>query len=759
MEQPSNYLIQNTDHALPAELNARVPGVFARVPTVFAEDAEVNLWEYWRSIRKHLRLIVAIFLVTELGTFAFLLMRTPIYTSASTIRIEREAPEVLESKQQQNGEPDNAVDAFYKTQYEMLRSRSLAARVIRDLGLEHNATFTGADEKPSLTSNAARWVRSLFQTPHKSPVAGQGILGAKPSNIDLYLTSLSVRPVFNTRLVSIGFSSSDPPLAAEIANVHVREFIRQSYQEHAQTGAEAQHYLEGTLNEIEARVEKSEAALNRYRRQRGIVEFSLDDKNQLVSDRIADLNRAVVNAEAARISLGSDVHSIAGSDYDSLPAVTESTLIQRLKEESAKLEGEYASLSNQFTLDYQLLEAQRREQQEVRKVTESIKSRYNSAVLRENELRQEFEHEKDRAMALKDASLQDAVLSRDVQTSRALYQSVLERIKMLGVASESQMTNITIVDPAEMQTVPSSPKKELTLVLSGFLALLAGIGVAFVSEASDRGLKTADEVQSYLRFPNLATVVHFAAPSTADAQPTELLLTRLDETHELVVTGSQATSARGLFAAAGEAYRAIRTGILLSRSERSPRTILFSSATGGEGKSVTATNCAFMFAQVDERVLLIDADLRRPRCHEILGRDSHPGLTEVLVGLQELDKAIQSTSTKGLFFLSAGVTPPNPSELLGSHKMRGILAAAASSFDHVLIDSPPILPVSDSVVLSTLVDGVVMVVSAQTAKDLVRDACARLLYVGSKMLGVVLNNVDPEQRKSYAPYYTYYSKN
>ena len=765
MQEPSRYLVPNSDHTLPAEVNGHLPGAFARVPRAFPQEEEVDLWEYWRSIRKHIRLIIAIFLVTELATFAFLLTRTPIYTSSSTIRIEREAPEVLESKQQ-NGEPDNAVDAFYKTQYEMLRSRSLAARVIRDLGLEHNATFTGADKRPSLTSAATNWIRSLFQmpgmglqTPAEGPVAG--ILGAKPTNINLYLASLSVSPVFNTRLVSIAFSSPDPSLAAEIANVHVREFIRQNYQQHAQTGAEAQHYLEGTLNEIEARVEKSEAALNQYRRQRGIVDFSLDDKNQLVSERIADLNRAVVDAEAARIALGSDVHTIEGNDSDSLPAVTDSALIQRLKEESAKLEGEYASLSNQFTLDYppvaqlhaQLLEAQRREQQEVRKVTQSIKAKYESAVQRENELRREFEHEKDRAMALKDASLQDAVLTRDVETSRALYQSVLERIKMLGVASESQMTNITIVDPAELPTVPSRPKKELTLVLTGFLALLAGIGVTFVRVANDRGLKTADEVQSYLQFPNLATVVHFAAPNTVDARPTELLPTGIDENNELVVARNELASAKGLFSAAGEAYRAIRTGILLSRSERSPRTILFSSATGGEGKSVTATNCALMFAQVDERVLLIDADLRRARCHEILGRDVHPGLTEVLVGLQELDKAIQTTSSKGLFFLSAGITPPNPSELLGSHKMRSILAAAASSFDHVLIDSPPILPVSDSVVLSTLVDGVVMVVSAQTAKNLVRDACARLIYVGSKVLGVVLNNVDSEHRSSYAQYY------
>ena len=765
MQEPSSYLVPNANHSLPAEMNARALGAFALVPGAFTEEEEVDLWEYWRSIRKHIRLIIAMFLVTELATFAFLRTRTPIYTSTSTIRIEREAPEVLESKHE--NEPDNDIESFYKTQYEMLRSRSLAARVIRDLGLEHNATFTGADEKPSLTSTAAAWVRSLFQTPPpKSLVTGQSILGAKPTSIDIYLAGLSVRPVFNTRLVSIAFSSPDPSLATEITNVHVREFVRETYQQHAQTGEEAQRYLEGKLNEIEARVEKSEAALNSYRRQRGIVEFSLDDKNQMISDRIADLNRAVGNAEAVRISLESDVRTIDSNDYDALPAVAESTLIQTLKGESSKLEGQYASLSNQFTLDYppvaqmhaQLLEVQRREREEVRKVVESIKAKYNSASERENELRREFEHEKDRAMALKDASLQDAVLARDVETSRTLYQSVLERIKLLGVATESQMTNITIVDPAEMPTVASSPKQELTLVLCGFLVLSAGICVAFVREASDRGLKSADEVQSYLQFPNLATVVHFDPPTKLEVRPTGLLPTGFDETHDRDFGGNQAAPARDLFTAAGEAYRAIRTGILLSRSETSPRTILFSSAMGGEGKSVTATNCALMFAQLDERVLLIDADLRRPRCHEILGRDSHPGLTEVLAGLNQLDQAIQSTASKGLFFLSAGLTPPNPSELLGSQRMRGILTAAASSFDHVLIDSPPILPVSDSVVLSTLVDGVVMVVCAQTTKNLVRDACARLVYVGSKMLGVVLNNVDPEQRRSYEPYYTYFSK-
>ena len=394
---------------------------------------------------------------------------------------------------------------------------------------------------------------------------------------------------------------------------------------------------------------------------------------------------------------------------------------------------------------------QAREKAEVRKVVESIKARYNAAVERENELRTEFEQEKAQAMALKDASLREAVLERDVETNRALYQSVLERMKTLGVASESQMTNITLVDPAEIARSPSSPKIKLTLVVSGFLALLSGLGIAFVLEASDKGLKSADEVQSYLELPNLATVVRFAAPNETD-----VWLKLLPGRSRAIAAGNEVLSSSRARFAADEAYRAIRTGILLSRSERPPRTILFSSAIPGEGKSWTATNSAIMFAQLNDSVLLIDADLRRPRCHEILGRDCHPGLTQVLTGLQELDETIQSTALKSLFFLSAGQALPNATELLGSQRMREILAAAVSSYEHVLIDSPPILPVSDSVVLSTLVDGVVVVASAETAKTLVRDACARLMYVGSKMLGVVLTKVDPERQRERLPYYDSY---
>ena len=346
------YWMERTDRNPPLQLR---PGA----PAPFTQEDPIDFRDYWRPIRNHLRLIIVILLIAELLTLVVLLIRTPIYTSTSTVIIEREAPEVLESKRP-NDEAQSGAETFYATQYEMLKSRSLAAQVIRDHQLEHDPTFTGAGEKPSLIAAATGWAHSLIavavgwvnlgsRTASPSAVTGQDILGVDQASISAYLAGLTVRPVFGTRMVSIAFSSPHPALAAEIANAHVGEFIRQNYMQHAQTSEEAQRYLGGKLDDLEARMERSEAALNTYRRERGIVEFSLDDKNQMVSDRITDLNRRVGEAEAARIDIEADLQTLKNHDNDSVPAVIESPLIQRLKEQSASIEGQYANLSNQYT--------------------------------------------------------------------------------------------------------------------------------------------------------------------------------------------------------------------------------------------------------------------------------------------------------------------------------------------------------------------------------------------------------------------------
>jgi capsular exopolysaccharide synthesis family protein len=297
----------------------------------------------------------------------------------------------------------------------------------------------------------------------------------------------------------------------------------------------------------------------------------------------------------------------------------------------------------------------------------------------------------------------------------------------------------------------------LSSILSGFLALMIGVGAAFVIERSDRTLKSPDDVQRYLRIPSLATVLHVSGYRKSGLPPPELL--PLNWSHVEGVPSSEGNgNDKGLHGkisdvAVSESYRAIRTSILHATSERPPQTILFTSASSGEGKSVTATNTAAAFANLVNPILLIDADLRRPSCHRLLDQDPQEGLSEVLRGHRELRDVIQSTRVPGLFLLSAGTIPLNPSELLSSKKMLEVVLSAQTKFEHVLIDSAPILPVSDSVVLSRLVDGVVLVAGCRTPKSVVRDACLRLHSVGASVLGVVLN----EARRESQQYHQYYS--
>jgi polysaccharide biosynthesis transport protein len=752
----------NTNGTLPAQRSESWP--IEPAPPV--QDDQPDLWAYWSVIWRHLGLILGLFFGAELLTAVVLSIMTPLYTGLSTILIEDREPQVLGNNTPNEGsESESSFDSFYKTQYAILQSRSLAARVIRTMGLDHNSYLV---PKAVAQKRGVLWVWLRTWVHPSSKPNTADTLGVKPGVIDKYLALLTIRPEFGTRLVMVAFSSPNPALSAAVANAHVQAYILQASERHAQSSETEQRFLEKKLIELEKRIEKSESALNDYRRQRGIVGFSLDEKDQIdgrdqmADERLAELNRAVVAAETQRISLQADVETIKAGEYDSLPAVVSSVLIQNLKSEASKLEGQYASMANEYTTDWppvaqlhaELLQVQEREQTEIRKIVDSIRLRYQSAIDQENHLKGELEAEKAKVMSLKDASLRDVILSREVDTNRALYQNVLERIKMLGMASESRITNVSIIDAAEVPAKASSPNDRLCLVLSGFLALLVGIAAAFAIEGWDRGLKTADEVQRYLHLPNLATVLHLPGRDERSLRARERLTLPWrkapqpgDDKDEL--------PARTL-AAVGDAYRAVRTGILLSRSETAPRTILFTSAASGEGKSWTAVNTAIVFAQMVERVLLIDADLRKPRCDTALNGNRSPGLTEVLTGHEKLASAIQSTKVDGLYLLSAGLTPPNPTELLGSSKMRAILAEAAGSFEYILIDAPPILPVSDSVLLSRLVNGVVVVANARTAKPIVREGCARLMYVGAKLLGVVLNNVSLQQQR-YSESFNYSS--
>jgi polysaccharide biosynthesis transport protein len=718
--------------------------------------------EYVRVIRKHSRIVVLPVLVGLGVTAVVILAMTPTYTAKTTILIERRTPQVLDVKQP--GEEDSTgtdEHDFYGTQYKLLASRSLAAQVIGQLGLQKDPFFleltngspkvlpqptqgTSASDDPALFpyNSADRSARSQVS----------------PQVIDAYLKQLSIEPEPRTRLVTVGFNSPNPLLSARVVAAHVHAYITRGTELRAEASENAQQFLQRKLVELKGRVEQSEAALNTYRRERGIVGSAADDKTRVVMGSIIDLSRALTTAETQRIALDAQAHLTRTRDYKSLPEIQNSRVIEDLKRQESGVEGEYESMASQYKSDYPALaelaakrrSLQARLNEEMRRVAAGVEWRYEAACEREGELRNEIELEKKQAAALNQASLQDAILAREVDSNRELYKSVLARMNEMGMAVGISASNVSIVDPAEVPLWPSSPKKALSLSLVGLLALFCGVSAAFLLDHFDDSFENPEEIEDSLKLPSLGTVPDFQKLPRADHSSLRHLSARLPRA--LVAQGapvSEIAERMFSFAAAGEAYRAIRIAILLSRAEAPTKTILITSGNPKEGKTVTAINLAIAFAKMGSKVLLIDGDLRRPRCHDMLGLGHRAGLTEVLTGSGTLEDLITPTGVDRLWCLTAGTRPPNPGELLGSAKMAYTTLCLRDNYDFIIVDSAPVMPVTDTLPLTAVVDGVLLVVGPRTPKDLVRKAYARLSQIRTNILGVILNQTEASEHDYY----------
>jgi polysaccharide biosynthesis transport protein len=500
----------------------------------------------------------------------------------------------------------------------------------------------------------------------------------------------------------------------------------------------------------------------------------LDDKENIILNRLVDLNTRLTEAEAERIGLEAQVQTLQQGGR-SLPVLAENALVKNLTEQLAKVEAEGAHLASQFKPDYpplkqlraQEAELRRQLRQEEQKAENGITSAYQAALRKENEIRTKMEEQRTTTLSLKDASVTYAVLSREVDTNRQLYDSVLQRIKEMGVATEMRTSNVSIIDQASLPRLPISPNKRSNLLFGALLGLLSGVGLAFFFEYLDNTIKTPDQAERELGLPSLSVVPHFLSMRGGDrteesgmvqhARQQLLAWTRWGK-QQLIgedvpePPGRQIIVSHHPLSVVSEAYRTLRAGILLSRAEEPPRTLLFTSGVHAE------LNTAITFAQMGVRVLVIDADLRRPSCHKALGMKGGPGLSEVLTGQRKVEKVIKRTTVDNLHLLSSGAIPPNPAELIGSVKMYEVLTALRTQFDYVFIDSPPVMPVSDALLMAKMVDGVVMVIGGQeTPKKVVKEARARLTYARAKILGTVLNKVDLQRSGYYYHNYYYYS--
>jgi capsular exopolysaccharide synthesis family protein len=753
------------------------------------EEQSIDLREYWYIVYRHRRAVLAFLLIAVFLTAITIRWESGLYTAKTTVFVPAQQRSVLDTP-----ESANSATASNQTQQKLLTSRSLVASVIKDLGLEKVEDFTNRPISVVswLTAQLRKGLKGVMEWLQETQV-GAAILealgvdlkakapaikfefGVHPALIDGYFERLTVMPLTDTSLVDVQIRSPNAALARDIANAHVAAFIRSALETRFELTAEAREFLEKKLTELKENVAKSERALTSFQRDHHIV--SMDKGNSLVLDSLRKLNSDLTEAQSRRIDLESLHRIVQKRDNQLLSQIIDNPTIQGLRKQITALETQDAHLGTKFKPNYrgrvaiqqELDEAKARLDQEISRVVGTIEKDYGAAKAREQALMAETEKSRRAALDLQEKAVEYAVLEREVVSNRTLYETVFKKTRESTLTGEGPIPNLRVVDRAEIPLIPATPDWVKTLLLGVGVGLFGGIGLAFLLHLLDNTLKTPQEVERLLGLPILGLVPDvgkLAANSSYGLAYTKkipppgapLALRKRGDDERLMI-------AHHPLSLMGEMYRSICTAIMFSKAERPPRTILVSSSQPNEGKTVTAINIAMMLAQNGVPVLLIDADLHGGRCHTLLGLENGSGLSNILTGTEDFTARIKKTNVKNLSLLSRGTLPPNPAALLGSDKMRRILHSLAADFHFIVLDSAPLLPVSDTVLLSTMIDGVILVAKGhEVPGDIVCRARDRLNFVAAKILGVVLNGVDitgaeyTHYRHVYRSHYTHYAE-
>jgi succinoglycan biosynthesis transport protein ExoP len=745
--------------ALAAESRAAAPVPVAPLPEAYghATVPRKHFYEYLKVVYKRRWIAMTAFVICATAVTINALTTIPRYDASVQILIDKESTNVVTFKQAI--EQNQTTDDYYQTQYRMLQSRALARRTVESAKLwNHPALNPRPDDsftvRKALTAAIAPVSRWLKGTPSTAP-GGPGVPSETQTQsavIDRFLAGLTVTPLRTSRLVNVKYRSTDPGFAAEAANAHARAFIEQNLEHKFLSSKEASDWLGARLAEQRTLVDQSEQALQRYREQNDAI--SLDAGQDIVVQKLGDLNTAVTRAKTDRIEkegLFQQIQSIQAKQggLDTFPAILSNTFIQQQKVELAGLQRQLAELSEKYgekhpeivKLRSTIQVAQSKFDGEVAKVVQSIRNQYLAAVRQEASLTEALNQQKTEALAMNRKGIEYSVLEREAASNRQIFESLMQRTKETGISGELRTNNIRIVDPAETPRGASNivTRSNILMALLGSAGL--GICLAFLFEYLDNRIKDPAEIPRYLRIPFLGLIPAVFAKGASNS---------------LISAGAPPDFA--------ESFRALRTSLLFSSADDGRgRSIVITSAAPSEGKSVVAANLSVALAQAGTRVLLVDADMRKPRVHTVFELSQQPGLSNVLVGEAKAADAVRKTRVAGLWVMTAGICPPNPAELLASTRFKELRASLTQHFDWIIIDTPPVMAVTDASVAAHGATGVVFVVGSQsTDRHAARRAVDQLRSTRATVIGGVLNRVDLQHhpyyyaqyyRREYAAYY------
>ncbi len=704
-----------------------------------SQEPQIDLREYWKIVVKRRWTVLAFFLVAVTLVTIFTLRQQKIYEARASVIIEIDAPQVLGNVREVYNLGAGSYwsnKEYYETQYKVITSRTVAQKVVQLLRLEGNKEFLGIAELPP-AEQAAR---------QEKPV----------DYVELVRQALSVEPVKDSRMVFVKARHPSPKWATRLANAAINAYIQHNLQTRRKITEDAAGWLADQALELKHRMEDAENRLHAFKADQKMLSVSLEDRQNITSQRLQDINQTLNKVQTELATMESKRKQIldikaAKLPLDSIDQIIDNRLIQQLKESYFELQEQQAELASRYLPAHPKYEAiiekievtRRSLDREIDNVLASIESAYQAKLREERTARRRLAQVKAEALEVNKKSLQYGRLKRESETASQLYQLVVKRQKEATLASLQETNNVYKLDPAIAPEVPVHPRVKLNILLAAVVGLLGGIGLAFFLEYLDNTFKSQDDIERLLQIPFLGII-----PSIKlEPQNEEGGEQRLRDNY--LISHPKSTVA--------EACRTVRTNILLMSPENPARRLLITSPNPQEGKSTVCINLGITMAQSGSRVVMLDTDMRRPRLHKTFGIESGLGLTTTILGEADLDAVTHVSEVPGLDVIPCGPIPPNPTELFHTERFRRLIDDLSERYDRVIFDSPPALMVADPLILSSMMDGVVLVVkSARTSSDLGRRAVRQLRDVNAPILGAVINDLDIEHRDYGYYYYRHY---
>ncbi len=675
----------------------------------------------WRQhlavLIEHKWIALAAFLIVVVTSVVWTYRQTPIYRAGATIQVDSETMKVLNIQDVLS--TDTRDDLYINTQIRILQSRTLSEQVVQALRLDKNSAFLAAAHGNS-----------------DLPGVLQGCL--------------NIQPVRGSRLIDINVDHPDPAVAALLANGVAQQFIKQNLDRKMAASMEAVRWLREQADEYKTKVEKSEVALAQYRQHAQSV--SLEERQNIVVDKLKELNAAVTQAQKTRLAAEADWNGVkalldAKRSPIEIPAIASDPKVSALRQQLNEKQISLAVMRERYREQHPAMVAI---QTEVKEITDklaaagndavnTLESEYLMAKAKEDSLQQALKQQEQQALEMDSKQPDYNALKRNAEADRQIYDAILTRMKETSVAGKLESNNIRLVDPVQVPDSPFKPKKVRNFALGVILGLGAALGLSFLMNSFDDRIKSYEDVES-LGLPLLTGVPHID-------------LTDGSQNGRVLQVDPHSISA--------EAFRNLRASISLRPDVNAAKPLLVTSTAPGEGKSVVSANLAIAFAANKQRTLLIDCDMHHPAQHIVFPTNSNKGLSLYLIDHLKLRDVVQPTDIPNLDVLQAGNTPPNAPELLASDRVRELIQEACKEYDRVIIDSPPVTAASDPLVLLPHVQGVIFVIGfSKISREIVSRSMQKLRECGAPLAGVVMNNIDQQLHGYYYyPYkYSYYHK-